>query len=167
MLQWPTPIRERLGRQVAGWSCLFGGGALWAMVILAPPWLEAGKLDHQRHRMQVRWNQHHRQLQSYQALEHALETSDPFVLEHMAYHQLGLKPVGAKLLDWPATAAVANIETWLNRFAPPSDQPSRPPATQRSLMTRLFSPSWARLVLIGIASGCIGFGLIWVSDHNW
>ena len=163
MPQRSTPARDRLGRQVAGWSCLVGGAVLWAMAILAPPWLDTGRLEYQRHRTRDRLHQERRQLQAYQSLEHALQRDDPFVLEHVAYHQLGLKPAGATLLERPAAPTVANVENWLSSSVPLPGQ--SPPPAENSLMARLTTTAWTRLALMGIGIGCIGFGLTQVSDQ--
>ena len=149
---------------MASWSCLIGGAVLWAMAILVPPWLDAGRLEYQNHRMRNRLHEERRQLLAYRSLEHALQRNDPFVLEHAAYHQLGLNPAGARLLERPAAPAVANVENWLNASVPLRDQ--SPPPAENSLAARLTCAAWSRLALMGIGIGCIGFGLFQISDRS-
>ena len=100
---------ERVGRQLASWSCLLGGFTLLAMTLLTPPWYRATKLDLQRDIIRFQAEQLDAQHQAYRRVLDAIKTDDPLILEYLAFDYLSLKPINTELIETltPASESVA------------------------------------------------------------
>lgn len=169
------PTTERIGRPLASWMCLVGGSLLLAINLLAPPWLTTAHLQDQRDVMLNQVKILDQQRLAYQRLRDALESSDPVVLEHLAYHYLALKPVGTNLMHHgphkagnSSTARPARLSATSSkkRFESIEDRLHRvvahitrstPPRSETRLAHLVMA--WPRAVLIVTAGLCILIGL--------
>ena len=109
---------ERIGRAVGAWSCVLGGVVLAATVALVPTWRDVGRLEAQRQVLAAQARDLQWQQQSYEQMRDALFTDDPVVLEYLAYHYLGLKPMDAGLVRESAgsqDARFVSVEHSLHR----------------------------------------------------
>ena len=108
--RWPWS--ERVGRQVASWSCLVGGVVLLAMSVLSGPWAAGQLVASQHAEMAGRLEQIRMQLQAYERCLDSLRADDPVALNHLAYHYLHLKPAGVEVWSPAAGQAEGEGDVW-------------------------------------------------------
>ena len=157
-----TPAkRERIGREIGAWSCVLGGVVLAALAALLPAWREVAQLEAQRRVLAILAGDLQRQQHSYEQMRHALSSDDPIVLEHLAYHYLGLKPVHAGMVRdtaGPANVRFVSIDHWLHRPRMQPQERTDKYTGERSGVAAV-TGRWRGAGLILLAGGCLGLGL--------
>ncbi len=94
-------IQETGGRiipHLPGWLCLVGGMVLVAVTVLGQPWAQCRLLGWQLRVVQAQARCLDQQARSYRCFSNAVATQDPVAIQRLAYHHLGLKPVGAAVV---------------------------------------------------------------------
>ena len=151
---------ERIGRAVGAWSCVLGGVVLAATVALVPTWRDVGRLEAQRQVLAAQARDLQWQQQSYEQMRDALFTDDPVVLEYLAYHYLGLKPMDAGLVRESAgsqDARFVSVEHSLHRPLSGIEGRTYKAAGQRSRLAAV-TTGWLGVGLMVVAFGCLGLG---------
>ena len=156
-----TPCKsERIGREVGAWSCVLSGAVLVAMVAMVPAWWDVGRLEAQRQVLAAQVRGLQWQQQNHELMYNALFTDDPVVLEYLAYHYLGLKPLDAGMVREsvePQDGRFMSVEHWLYRpllgiegqtYEATGDQ-------GRVIAMTMGGPGVGLLV---VAGGCLGLG---------
>lgn len=152
---------ERIGREVGAWSCVLGGMVLMAMVAMVPAWWNVGRLEAQRQVLAAQVHDLQWQQQNYELISNALFTDDPAVLEYLAYHYLGLKPLDAGMVRESVGSQdgrFMSVEHWLHRpLLGTEGQTYKATGDQgRAIAMTVGGPGMGLLV---VASGCLGLGL--------
>lgn len=161
---------DQIARAAASWLCVLGGVTLCAIVAMVPPWLELQRTQVQRDVLQQQAEHYEAQKKAYQTLAGALDEADPAAVEFMAYHQLGLKPVGSRSMGRYALAGVGpalrpyttpgmSVEDWLAKPPPRLNPAALTPPFARTRIARLATGP-TRLALVALAGVSIALGII-------
>lgn len=173
---------ERIARPAASWLCLVGAMALIGLVVLMPPWLRVQRLQLQLQVVQSGSAALAEQRKAAAAIEADLERADPVLLEHLAYHHLGLRPAGTQPLaplptasihvqmagaagavaSVPRSVALESVERRLDAPRPHLDLGPPRPASSLVRLCR----GWRRLGVIALAAVCIALGLVTASNRH-
>ena len=153
-------MTSRLADRLPGWMFLTSGLALFAAVVLTPPWLALREDTWKLQVMQAQSSALATQTQRYQLFDNALRNDDPVVLERLALTHLRLGVKG-KLPLWvrPVAEETGDVGAWLSVAQPQigQDLPAFQPLQNR--LTRIVTGS-ARPALAGISLLLIVAGVL-------
>ena len=171
---------------LAGWLLLVCGMIMLNGSVLVPAWISAAKLANQRNVLEAQVRYLAEQEEAYRRFHQALVQRDPVLLQRLAYLHLGLKPVGAKLLQasarlpssdtfsrsmaqeaWDSTFAPADIGVgaWLDQPIPEPDAETIVPKASSRLASVVQGPARVTLVASGLV--CLVMGLIMPINAPW
>jgi hypothetical protein len=158
------------------WIYLACGMTIIALALLVKPWLDCRQLMWQKEVMAQQSDRLASRSRAYQQFHTAVVNDDPVLLEHLAYHQLSLKPIGATMLTASSPDAPHPADRWAlgmllaQEEHPPKHSPlpgrnepmppDRPHAWQpiNSRLIRLTTGP-ARLPLIAAGVLCLAAGM--------
>ena len=168
---------ERMARGVASWMCLLGGVALGGLVVLVPAMLDLQRRELQRDVLSRQAEHYQEQSTAYRTLATALTEAQPEAVEFMAYHQLGLKPVGSRSMGRyamvggtggdvrrPLGPPGMSVEAWLAKPPPQATLHDLTPRLARTRVARLATGT-TRLGLIALAGVSIALSLVLASPR--
>lgn len=92
---------NRVLAHLIGWASLAIGGALVALVMLVPPWLDLHQSQWERDWVEACARTQAQQVEAYEDFASALNSNDPVLLQRLAHHHLRLKPTRSLLVSLP------------------------------------------------------------------
>jgi hypothetical protein len=137
---------------IGGWALFAAGALLLAIAITGPAWVDVRALMRQRDALEEYQQQLSVRHQQYKQFIDAAASGDRFVLQRLAWHELRLRPAGARPLDpaepsSPATSS--DVRQWFDRNLSDATQPPPPPPPSR--LDRLMDgPRRLPLTLVGL-----------------
>ena len=84
---------------LAGWLLLFAGAATVAVTTLTPVAMDVASIRAQRDVLVAEADRLDAELANYRAFTRAVRGGDALLLQRLAWHDLHLKPTGARVLD--------------------------------------------------------------------
>lgn len=138
---------EHLGRSLdrldaGGWLLLLLGAAIVAAAVLAPAWLDVQRVAAQHARLHRHAQRLRIQQRNYGDFVRAIQRGDPMLIRRLAWDQLNLKPVGARVLRPAGLNPVdrsATIDRWVQPDLPPLRRPAEGLAVPETRLTRLLT----------------------------
>jgi hypothetical protein len=112
-------VGEAVADAMPGWMFLLSGLALFAVVVLTPPWLAHQQQAWRLQVMQAQADALSRQTERYEAFANALAEDDAVVLERLAMTHLRLGVAGKRPL-WvrPVEQETGDVGAWLSVAQP-------------------------------------------------
>jgi hypothetical protein len=129
-------LSDRIERiDLAGWLLLVAGAATVVIATLTPLAVDAASIRAQRDVLVAEGDRLEAELANYRAFTRAVREGDPLLLQRLAWHDLHLKPAGARVLDGVhpmATSPRTPVEHWLRE--PATFDPTSPPRVHSRLV---------------------------------
>ena len=153
-------VVARTADRLPGWMFLLSGLALFAAVVLTPPWLALREDAWRLEVMQAQSSALATQTQRYELFDKALRDDDPVVLERLALTHLRLGVKGKWPL-WvrPVAEESGDVGAWLSVAQPQIGQDLAAFQPLQNRLTRIVTGS-ARPALAGIALLLIVAGVL-------